>query len=90
MTRGRVIPITLIGDASQPTIDPAHARLERAGFMCMMVIGEPRLSEIVDKFKRRGYEVEVVPYVPQDVGDESVAPAETASAGGTIYVRKGT
>lgn len=85
---GRVIPITLIGDALRPVVDPAHARLERAGFMRMMVIGEPRLSEIVDRFKQRGYEVEVVPYQPQDVGDEPMTPAETASAVGTIYVRK--
>lgn len=84
-----MIPITLIGDASRPIVDPAHARLERAGFMCMMVVGEPRLSEIVDKFKRRGYEVEVVPYVPEEMGDEPMTPAESASAGGTIYVRKG-
>jgi hypothetical protein len=78
----------MIGDASRPAIDPAHARLEAAGFMCMMVVGEPRLSEIVGKFKQRGYEVEVVPYVPEETGGEPLTPAESASAGGTIYVRK--
>lgn len=49
MTARRVIPIGLIGDASRPSIDPAHAQLERAGFMRVMVVGEPRLSEIVGK-----------------------------------------
>ena len=89
MATGRVIPITLIGDPSRPVVDPAHARLKGAGFMPMMLVGEPRLSEIVGRFQGRGYEVEVVPYLPQDLTDESVVPAETASAIGTIYVRKG-
>ncbi|CAG4883691.1 protein of unknown function [Georgfuchsia toluolica] len=88
MATRRVIPITLIGDALRPFINPAHTQLERAGFMRMMVLGEPRLSEIVEKFKMRSYEVEVVPYVPEGVDDETAAQNEPLPISGTVYVRK--
>jgi hypothetical protein len=74
--------------------DPG-AHLERAGFMRMMDTGGPRLTELVDKFVSKGYEVEVVPMTFDDLededGDYSAALAATAAPGrtyGTIYVRK--
>jgi len=83
----RVIPIKLIGNGPQAVAEDAqaraHARLERAGFMRMMTIGDPRLSEFVEKYKSRGYEVEVLPADAEMGG-------ETGQAFGTVYVRKRT
>jgi hypothetical protein len=72
--------------------DPG-SHLERAGFMRMMDAGGARLTELVDKFVSKGYEVEVVPVTFDDLedGDYSAALAATAAPGqtyGTIYVRK--
>lgn len=69
----KVIPINVAPPASPAAAAERQERLERAGFMRMMVIGEPRLSELVAKYRARGYEVEVVPYMDD---------APVASAGG--------
>ncbi|WP_332670051.1 hypothetical protein [Aromatoleum sp.] len=74
MTTKKVIPLSLLRTDRPDEIDALHERLERAGYMRMMQIGEPRLSELVAKYKAKGYEVEVVPYV-DDGDDGSVAPS---------------
>lgn len=68
MTTKKVIPLSLMRTDRPDEIDALHERLERAGYMRMMQIGEPRLSELVAKYKGKGYEVEVVPFV--DDGDD--------------------
>ena len=42
----------------------------------------------MSKFKVRGYAVEVVPYVPEGVDDETAAQGEPAPVSGTIHMRK--
>ena len=81
MSTPRVIPIRLIAGGAGGTED-AHVRLERAGFMRMMVTGEPRLSEFVRAYQARGYEVEVVPYRDEDRGGEPIPDCAT------VYIRK--
>ncbi|NMF91514.1 hypothetical protein, partial [Aromatoleum petrolei] len=79
MTTKKVIPLSPMRSDHPDEIDALHERLERAGYMRMMQIGEPRLSELVAKYKVKGYEVEVVPYV--DDGDDGSAPAPTGGCG---------
>jgi hypothetical protein len=74
MTTKKIIPLSLMRTDRPDEIDALHERLERAGYMRMMQIGEPRLSELVAKYKAKGYDVEVVPYV-DDGDDGSVAPS---------------
>lgn len=81
VSTARVIPIRLIAGGGGATAD-AHVRLERAGFMRMMMIGEPRLSEFVRAYQARGYEVEVVPYRDEDAGGETIPDCAT------VYIRK--
>lgn len=77
MTKTKVIPISPLRTDGLDEIDALQDRLERAGYMRMMQIGEPRLSELVAKYKSKGYDVEVAPYVDDgdEVGDGSVAPS---------------
>jgi hypothetical protein len=88
----RVIPIKLLAVGPAAAAENAHVRLERAGFMRMMVIGEPRLSELVNKYKALGYEVEVLPYEDTESSADSDSGydtnAEMSQICGTIYVRK--
>lgn len=79
MTTNKVIPLSLLRTDRPDEIDALHERLERAGYMRMMQIGEPRLSELVAKYKAKGYQVEVVPFV--DDGDDGTAPAPTVGCG---------
>ncbi|MCC4118692.1 hypothetical protein LLG90_25355 [Aromatoleum toluclasticum] len=79
MTTKKVIPLSLMRTDRPDEIDALHERLERTGYMRMMQIGEPRLSELVAKYKAKGYEVEVVPFV--DDGDDGSAPAPTGGCG---------
>ncbi|HJV26165.1 MAG TPA: hypothetical protein VJ673_10780 [Aromatoleum sp.] len=79
MTTKKVIHLSLMRTDSPDEIDALHERLERAGYMRMMQIGEPRLSELVAKYKTKGYEVEVVPFV--DDGEDGAAPAPTSGCG---------
>lgn len=79
MTTKKVIPLSPMRTARPDEIDALHERLERAGYMRMMQIGEPRLSELVAKYKAKGYEVEVVPFV--DDGDDGSAPAPSGGCG---------
>ncbi len=90
MAATRVIPIKTAPTGPSAAAVGAHARLIRAGFMQMMMIGEPRLSEFVGKYEALGYEVEVVPYVDEEAreGPGSDAGGGTNPAAGTIYVRK--
>ncbi len=91
MAAARFIPIKQI--VTKAVDDDLHARLERAGYMRMMVIAEPRLSEFVRAYKTLGYEVEVVPYEPEESGsktgcDTGSDAGATCRPGGTVYVRK--
>jgi len=74
MTTTKIIPLSLMRTDRADEIDALRDRLERAGYMRMMQIGEPRLSELAEKYKAKGYDVEVVPYV-DDGEDGSEAPA---------------
>lgn len=68
MTTKKIIPISQVRSYTPDDIDALHDRLEGDGYMRMMQIGEPRLSELVTKYKGKGYDVEVVPFV--DDGDD--------------------
>jgi hypothetical protein len=80
----RIIPIKVAVTGAAGIAEEAHARLERAGFMRMMALGEPRLSEFVARYKALGYEVELLPYADDDIGDAG-APVQDCA---TIYVRR--
>lgn len=94
MATKRVIPIKMLASGAAAAAEEAHVRLERAGYMRMMALCEPRLSEFVGKYRALGYEVEVLPTQPEDAGGEGdgsaggAAGSEPGQAGGTIYVRK--
>jgi hypothetical protein len=87
---GRIIPIKPLASGAAFAAEDAHGRLQRDGFLRMMDIGEPRLSEFVAAFRARGYEVTVVPYEDErSAGDAgSDAGGEEDRICGTIYVRK--
>ena len=70
MTTKKIILISQARTYTPDDIDALHDRLEAAGYMRMMQIGEPRLSELVTKYQGKGYEVEVVPCV--DDGDDGL------------------
>jgi hypothetical protein len=77
----RVIPIKVETGGAAAAAEHAHVRLQRAGFMRMMLIGEPRLSEFVKAYRTLGYEVETLPY-----RDEATGEAVRDCA--TIYIRR--
>lgn len=89
-----VIPIKMLATGAAAAAEEAHVRLERAGYMRMMALAEPYLSEFVGKYRALGYEVEVVPTQPEDGAGEAggggscEGGGEANQAGGTIYVRK--
>lgn len=76
MTTRKTIPIRT---CTPDDIDALHERLADDGYMRMMQIGEPRLSELVTKYKGKGYEVEVVPFV--DDGDDGSSPLTGGGCG---------
>ena len=82
MAGKRVIPIKVVASAGAALADEARLRLERAGFMRMMALAEPRRSEFVARYKALGYEVELVPCADDDY--EGVPVEDYA----TLYVRK--
>ena len=85
----RVIPIKVAVTGAAAIAEEAHARLERAGFMRMVALGEPRLSEFVARYKALGYEVELLPYVDHDIGHTPACePGAPVQGCATIYVRK--
>jgi hypothetical protein len=77
----RVIPIKPALGSAAAVAQDAHVRLERAGFMRMMMIGEPRLSEFVKSYQALGYEVETVQYRDESTG-------EVVQDCATIYIRR--
>ena len=91
MATKRVIPIRKLGGGPDAAVDAAHSRLERAGYMRMMVLAEPGLSQMAERYRGLGYEVELLPYQP-DYGVEEVEwDGDAAAVGakfGTLYVRK--
>ncbi len=82
----RVIPIKLAGSGGAALADEARMRLERAGYLRMMALAEPRLSEFVARYEALGYEIELVPYTDDDVPGKT--DSEVGSRPATIYVRK--
>jgi hypothetical protein len=87
---GRTIPIKPIANGAAAAAEDAHVRLQRAGFMRMTDIREPRLSEFVAAFRARGYEVKVVPYEDERPAGDSGSDAGSGEGQicGTIYVRR--
>lgn len=85
MARTTVIPLNVVRPGSPEAIDELTARLERNGFMAVMQIGEPRLSELVAKYKGKGYHVELVPLVVEDgsAGSGSCGSASSCSSAGS-------
>ena len=51
------------------------------GFMRMMTLREPHLSEFIARYKTLGYDVELLPYADDDTKDVSVEDYAT------LYVR---
>src|SRR6187551_2921966 len=79
MTTATIIPLNVVPPDSPEAIDELTARLERSGFMAVMQIGEPRLSELAAKYKAKGYEVELVPLVEEGM-DSGGGGCGTASS----------
>lgn len=82
MAIGNVIPLNVVRPGSPEAVDELTARLERNGFMAVMQIGEPRLSELVAKYKAKGYHVELAPLVVEDgsAGGGSCGSASSCSS----------
>ena len=60
MTARKIIPISQVRPLTPDEIDDLHRRLENEGYMRMMQIGEPRLAELVAKYKGKGYDMVAV------------------------------
>jgi len=86
----KVIPIKLVQSGAPDAQDSQEVALLREGWMRKTVIGEPRLSELVDNYKALGYEVHVVPFKAEGDGCNTCfdAAAEMDQTFGTVYVRK--
>jgi fructose-1,6-bisphosphatase/sedoheptulose 1,7-bisphosphatase-like protein len=86
----RVIPIKVAPVAGAAAAEDAQRRLEAEGFLRMMALAEPRLSEFVAKYEELGYEVRLLPYTDGDIGGGIGSGAATTSVPDctTIYVRK--
>jgi hypothetical protein len=78
----RVIPIKVAATASAAAAQEVRMRLERSGFMPMMTLGQPRLSEFIARYKALGYDVELLPYADEHTKEASVEDYAT------LYVRK--
>ncbi|MEZ5616322.1 MAG: hypothetical protein R3E35_14045 [Rhodocyclaceae bacterium] len=81
-----VIPLKLIKGGKE-------ADLLAAGWVKQTTIGEPRLTEIVENYRRLGYEVHVIEH-PEETGDGCntcfTAGAEMGQVYGDVYIRKGS
>jgi len=82
----KIIPLSVVHAAATESIDDLQERLESAGFMRLMQISEPRLSELIAKYKAKGYDVEVLPLV--DEGDGST-PLPSVGCGGASSCSSG-
>jgi hypothetical protein len=82
VTGRRVIPIKVAVAPGAARAEAARMRLEGSGFLRMMTLGEPRLSEFVARYKALGYDVDLLPYADDDTKDASVEDYAT------LYVRK--
>jgi hypothetical protein len=85
MTTKKIISLNVMHSDTAGDIEERHERLERAGFMRMTQLAEPRLSELITKYKTKGYEVEIVPVLDEDESTVSVssggcAPSSCSSA----------
>jgi hypothetical protein len=88
--KSRIIPIKVAASRAEASAEELRARLVRDGWMEQMSIGEPRLSELIEKYKKLGYEVRVESYEAScdDGNVDSDAGREMARHVGTVYVRK--
>lgn len=81
-----VIPLKLIKGGKETD-------LLAAGWVKQTTIGEPRLTEIVENYRRLGYEVHVIEH-PEEPGDGCntcfTAGAEMGQVYGDVYIRKGS
>jgi len=82
----KIIPLSVVHADATESIDDLQERLESAGYMRLMQISEPRLSELIAKYKAKGYDVEVLPLV--DEGDGS-APLPSVGCGGASSCSSG-
>ena len=68
-----------------------EAELLAEGWIKQTTIGEPRLTEIVDNYRRLGYEVPVIEH-PDESGEGCntcfTAGAEMGQVYGDVYIRK--
>ncbi len=62
--------------------------LERLGWQRMTTIDEPRLSELVDAYRRLGHEVHLEPVHPDDEDECTACIAAEAQLYCTIYIRQ--
>lgn len=74
MTTKKIISLNVAGTHRPEDIEERGSRLEMNGYMRMMQIAEPRLSELVAKYKAKGYDVEILPVLEET--------EETMSGGG--------
>ncbi|CAG4883679.1 conserved protein of unknown function [Georgfuchsia toluolica] len=85
-----VIPIHMAPSAAMQSAVSVHNNLVRDGWIRQMLICEPRLSELVDTYKKLGYEVRVEDYVAAD-GDGNAPDTAGGDSGQQVralYVRK--
>jgi hypothetical protein len=89
MTTTKVIPLHVVHGDSLDDVEARHEHLQSAGYLLLMQISEPRLSEVVAKYRAKGYDVEVLPLL--DEGDlanatttsgNSCGPGSCSSGGG--------
>lgn len=70
-----------------------EADLFADGWIKQTTIGEPRLSEIVENYRRLGYEVHVIEHPAEESGAGCntcfTAGAEMGQVYGDVYIRKG-
>ena len=62
------------------------------GWIKQTTIGEPRLSEIVENYRQRGYEAHVIEHLDESAGGCNTcftAGAEMGQVYGDVYIRKG-
>lgn len=82
-TKSRIIPIKLVTDGADDSMDTTHDRLIREGWMQMMSMGDPGLAQLVERYEGRGYEVWVEVHNTDDATDQASQPRF-----GTLYIRK--
>lgn len=81
MTTKKIIPLKAVQADSLDDLDARHERLQNAGYLPLMQMSEPRLSELVAKYRAKGYDVEVLPLL--DEGDLANATSGSSCGSGS-------